>query len=425
MSRSSFLFWGICHVYLMYVGVEHQLGDLFKCTNPLPGILLANRMQMMVTSMLDLHMLLQVPIRREILMSLCHIVVLIKVVERTFRKKELDIIQTLPHMINLIQEEIEQLLLLAKEKLLSEISRGSQAGKIKILSSSTRGRDTDTRLTDALSLVLISLRMLEGRGSCKRLCILTTSLDVLQSIGYLDIDYSRIKNLISKVELVAKFQRTLEEVTECSFLYWREEMIGTWFSMVYMDVNKLSWLQYLLDAFCDGLRLLKHGHVGKSDIIAPLCKDIETDLRLHVHSTHLKESVPENPRKTGLRNLSCYIQLKPLRLPMKSIHIKLHVESYLNSAFHKYTAMSPNDWKIYLDMRQLAGLKYGLVLNEIHLPEHSLETDLDVACIMQNLEEFAATYSYNMSYQVSLGMPPAIMVERPLVFLERTMLSLQ
>ncbi|KAI3843991.1 hypothetical protein MKX03_000356 [Papaver bracteatum] len=379
------------------------------------GILLANRMQMMVTSMLDLHMLLQVPIRRERLISLCHIVVLIKVVESTFRKKELDIIQTLPHMINLIQEEIEQLLLLAKEKLLSEISRGSQAGKIKILSSLTRGRDTDTRLTDALSLVLISLHMLEGGGSCKRLCILTTALDVLQSIGYLDIDYSRIKKLISKVELVAKFQRTSEEVTECSFLYWREEMMGTWFSMVYMDVNKLSWLQYLLDAFCDGLRLLKHGHVGKSvihslegkiesavknDIIAPLCKDIETDLRLHVHSTHLKESVPVNPRKTGVRNLSCYIQLKPLRLPMKSIHIKLHVESYLNSAFHKYTAMSPNDWKIYLDMRQLAGLKYGLVLNEICLPERSLETDLDVACVMQNLEKFAATYSYNMSNQV-------------------------
>ncbi|KAI3901457.1 hypothetical protein MKW92_008196, partial [Papaver armeniacum] len=381
------------------------------------GILLANRMQMMVTSMLDLHMLLQVPIRRERLMSLCHIVVLIKVVESTFRKKELDIIQTLPHMINLIQEEIEQLLLLVKEKLLSEISRGSQVGKIKILSSLTRGRDTDSRLTDALSLVLISLRMLEGGGSGKRLCILSTALDVLQSIvlGYLDIDYSRIKKLIFKVELVAKFQRILEDVTECSFLYWREELIGTWFSMVYMDVNKLSWLQYLLDAFCDGLRLLKHGHVGKSvihsleekiesavknDIIAPLCKDIETDLRLHVHSTHLKESVPVNPRKTGVRNLSCYIQLKPLRLPMKSIHIKLHVESYLNSAFHKYTAMSPNDWKIYLDMRQLAGLKYGLVLNEIHLPEHSLETDFDVACIMQNLEEFAATYSYNMSNQV-------------------------
>ncbi|KAI3918207.1 hypothetical protein MKX01_041527 [Papaver californicum] len=379
------------------------------------GILLANRMQMMVTAMLDLHMLLQVPIRRERLMSLCHIVVLIKVVENTFRKKELDIIQSLPHMINLIQEEIEQLLLLVKESLLSEISRGSQAGKIKILSSLTRGRDTDTRLTDALSLVLISLRMLEGGGSCKRLCILSTALDVLQSIGYLKIDYSRIKKLISKVELVAKFQRILEEVTECSFLYWREEMIGTWFSMVYMDVNKLSWLQYLLDAFFDGLRLLKHAHVGKSvihsleekiesavenDIIAPLCKDIETDLRLHVYSTHLKESVPVNPRKTGVRNLSCYIQLKPLRLPMKFIHIKLHVESYLNSAFHKYTAISPNDWKTYLDMRQLAGLKYGLVLDEIHLQEHSLETDLDVACIMQNLEKFAATYLYNMSNQV-------------------------
>ncbi|OVA07692.1 WASH complex subunit 7 [Macleaya cordata] len=403
-------------VFFMYDWVENQHGDLCLCTNPVQGILLSNRMQMMATSMLDLHALLQVPIRRERLMSLCHMVVLMKVVENTFHKKELGIVQSLPHMINLIQTDIEHSLLLVKDKLLSEISRGSQVGKMRFLSSLTRrGKNTDTRLTDSLSLVLISLRMLEGGGSSKRFFILSTALDVLQSIGQLDIDYSRIKKLISKVEIIAQFQSLMEEVTDCSFLYWRKEMIGTWFSMVYVDVNKFSWLQYLVDAFCDGQRLLKLGHVGKSsmhsleeeienavknEIIAPLCRDIETDLRLHVHSTHLKGSVHVNPRKTGVRNLSWYLQLKPLRLPFKCIDIKLHVDSYLNSAFYKYTAMSSNDWKIYLDMRQLAGLKYGLVLDEIHLPEHCLDCDVDVAEIMQSLTKFAACYLYNMNNQV-------------------------
>lgn len=75
------------------------------------GILLANRMQIVVISMLDLHSLLEVPIRREKLKSLCHMVVSLKVVEHTFHKKGLDIIRSLPHIINLLQADIEQLIL--------------------------------------------------------------------------------------------------------------------------------------------------------------------------------------------------------------------------------------------------------------------------------------------------------------------------
>lgn len=35
----------------------------------------------------------------------------------------------------------------------------------------------------------------------------------------------------------------------------------------------------------------------KQEIVGPLCRDIETDLRLHVHSTYLKGSVVVNPTK--------------------------------------------------------------------------------------------------------------------------------
>ncbi|XP_077235545.1 uncharacterized protein LOC143877406 isoform X2 [Tasmannia lanceolata] len=380
------------------------------------GILLANRMQLMAISMLDLHSLLEVPIRREKLKSLCHMIVLLKVVEETFRKKGLDIIQSLPHMINLIQADIEQLLLPAKGVLQSEIAKGSQLSKIRFLSSLTRGgKDMDARLADSLSLVMLSLQILQGGGSNTRQIILSNCLDVIQSIGHLDIDCSRIKKLMSKVDVIANFQYIAEEVTNCSFLFRRKELIGTWFATVYTDVNKFSWLQYILDAFCDGLWLLKIGHAGKStlqareeeienavksEIIAPLCRDIETDLRLHVHSIHLKGSVHINPTKTGVRNLSWYLQMKPLRLPFKCIDIKLHVESYLNSSFYNHTAMSSYNWKVYTEMRQLAEMKYGLLLDDIHLPEHSLDHGLHVTEIIKNLHKFAASYSYNIYNQV-------------------------
>ena len=106
-------------------------------------------------------------------------------------------------------------------------------------------------------------------------------------------------------------------------------MMSTWFSMVYAQENRALWLQYLVNTFCDELRLLKVNKINVSsldsyemeiekslanEIIEPLCRDIETDLRPHVHSAHLKGSVNVNPTKTGLRDLSWYLQLKLLRI---------------------------------------------------------------------------------------------------------------
>lgn len=51
-------------------------------------------------------------------------------------------------------------------------------------------------------------------------------------------------------------------------------------------------------------------------------------------------------------------------------------------------------------MRQLAEMKYGLVLDDIHLPEQSLDRGIDIHEIIQNLPKFAAGYLYNMYNQV-------------------------
>jgi WASH complex subunit 7 len=117
-------------------------------------------------------------------------------------------------------------------------------------------------------------------------------------------------------------------------------------------------------------------------VVAPLCRDIETDLRLHVHSTHLKGAVDVNPTKvtkyivrvenilflcffsadinyvcvdgqTGVRNLSWYLQMRPLRLPVKFIDVKLLVENHLNSAFYTYSVMPNYDDKVSIDYHAL------------------------------------------------------------------------
>lgn len=395
----------------------------FHLKQIMQGILLANRLHMLVLSMLDLHALLEVPIRREKLKSLCHMIISLKVLENTFQIKGPNIIRSLPHIINIIQADIEKVMLLAKSKLQLEAVKANQMSKLGFLSSLTRGgKETDTRLTDSLSLVLISLQLLQGGGSHMRQLIFSITLDVLQSSGHLDIDFLRIRKFIRKLGTVIDFQNIVEEVTDCSFLYWRKEMMSSWLSMVYMDASRFMWLQYVLDAFSDGLWLLKLGHVGepavksyekeiedalKNEIVAPLCRDIETDLRLHVHSAHLKGSVLVNPTKTGVRNLSWYLQMKPLRLPFKFIDLRLLVENYLNSAFYNHSAMSTYDWKIYSEMRLLAELKYGLALDDIHLAENSMDQDFDINEIVQNLHSFTENYSYNIIKQIFIEKVPS------------------
>ena len=49
-------------------------------------------------------------------------------------------------------------------------------------------------------------------------------------------------------------------------------------------------------------------------IIRPLCHDIETDLRLHIHSARLTGVVEVHPFRSGVRDLSKFLSVVPLRL---------------------------------------------------------------------------------------------------------------
>lgn len=71
------------------------------------------------------------------------------------------------------------------------------------------------------------------------------AMDVLQSIGHVVIDSLRVKKILSKLTMVVDFQSIVEEITDCSFLYWRREMMRDWLSMVYID-DKFSWLHCLI-----------------------------------------------------------------------------------------------------------------------------------------------------------------------------------
>ncbi|OEL37588.1 WASH complex subunit 7, partial [Dichanthelium oligosanthes] len=347
----------------------------------LQGVVLADRIHTLVQSMLDLHMHLKVPLRREKAKSVCQMIVSLK-----------------------------------QNKLQSEIAKADQVSKTGFLSLLRRGgAEMETKLLDSLSLVLISLQLLEGGGSSPRQLTLSITVDILHSLGHLDVELCKVRKLLSKFRVLSNFQSLIDERTKCSFLYWRKEMLSTWLSMVYGDACKLSWLQNIIGAFSDGMLLLELGNVElvalqsyeedienalREEVVTPLCRDIETDLRLHVHSTHLKGAVVVNPTKTGVRNLSWYLRMKPLRLPFKFVDIKLLVENHLNSAFYTYSAMPNYDNKIYAEMHELGQLKYGIKLEDFHLTVDTLDPGFDIRKTIQHLDSFCEKYSYSIAKQM-------------------------
>ncbi|KAK3128319.1 hypothetical protein QOZ80_6BG0459880 [Eleusine coracana subsp. coracana] len=382
----------------------------------LQGVVLADRIHMFVLSILDLHIHLKVPLRREKAKALCQMIVSLKSIGDLFDTRGPSIVRSLPHIVNIVQSDIEQLIVPLKKKLHTEIAKGDQVSKSGFLSLMRRGgAEMETKLFDSFSLVLISMQLLEGGGSSLRQLALSITMDTLHSLGHLDAELARMRKLLSKFRILLNFQSLIDERTNCSFLYWRKEMLSTWLSVVYGDACKLSWLQNIIDAFSDGMLLLKLANAGpvalqsyveeiesalKEEVVAPLCRDIETDLRLHVHSTHLKGTVAVNPTKTGVRNLSWCLRMRPLRLPFKFVDVKFLVENHLNSAFYTYSLMPNYDNKIYAEMHQLGALKYGVELEDFHLTVDAQDQGFDLRKTVQHLDSFCEEYSYSMTKQM-------------------------
>lgn len=383
------------------------------------GIQLARRLQHIIRATLDMHVIMEVPIKKDQSALLFQGVALLKAVEDVYHRRCNDTAQIVSQILHLLQCLISRRLLPLKAQVEAEFSGKSRTSSLSFLALTlTRsGKDMDTKVLDLLASVNLALQMLLGIASEKRRVILGLCLDVIFSLQHVLQDEVQVKveEFMSEIDIIADISTAVENSTDCSFLYARREMISTWFPMMYAQAERALQLQYILSAFCDGIRLLKRGNtelmiLGRyedelelaliKDVIKPLCRDIETDLRLHVHSAHMKGSVTVNPTKTGVRDLSWFLCIEPLRLSSKYVHIKSRIEMYLNEAFYNHTAMALHNWKTYSEMRHVAEQKYGLVLDDIHLPGHTLEQGVDVLNIMRNIHIFVSCYTYNLNTQV-------------------------
>lgn len=144
----------------------------------------------------------------------------------------------------------------------------------------------------------------------------------------------------------------------------------------------------------------------RQEVIEPLCRDIENDLRLHIHTKNLDHMQTLNPKAEKSRTLRSFLDLPPLRILGLIVNVKNEVTHYLDRNFYDLTTVALHDWRTYSDMRSLAQEKLGLSLMDNFLPMGSLEQGLDVLQIMRNIHIFVSRFTYNMNMQQFIEFRP-------------------
>lgn len=386
----------------------------------LKGLILAKRVQTMMHTLVNLHLALGIPMQKRIVRPLYTCIEILKAVEFMFARKNPILAESASHLLRQVAHSLFSFFRPVKAKL--------EASK----------RFDDTKL-DVLAAVTVIEDILHSGESFSYTRL--TVLDLATQIALISSDHSSgasavgseidaapmaLKNaeepvkLIWKMRLLSDFQRKIRNACDCSFFYWSRELLHPFLMDLYAQPEQANRIQYVVGGFLDATKLLRGAQhdanndlyvdayasfiesVVDEEIVENLCKDVENDLRLHIHSVHLDHMDAPNPKSEDFKVLHYYLDLRPIRLQGKTLDLRQKVTHYLESTFYNLTTVALHDWKTYSEMRNLANDKYGLSLADNHLPMGSLDQGLDILQIMRNIQIFVARYNYNLNQQFFL-----------------------
>uniref|UniRef100_A0A8C3LGH8 WASH complex subunit 4 n=1 Tax=Chrysolophus pictus TaxID=9089 RepID=A0A8C3LGH8_CHRPC len=270
---------------------------------------------------------------------------------------------------------------------------------------------------DVLSALVLAENTLNGPSTKQRRLIVSLALSVgTQMKTFKDEELLPLQLVLKKLDLISELTERVRAQCDCCFLYWHRAVFPIYLDDVYENAVDSARLHYMFSALRDCVPAMMHARhlesyevllecydkeimeVLNEHLLDKLCKEIEKDLRLSVH-THLKLD-DRNPFRVGMKDLAHFFFLNPIRFFNRFIDIKAHVTHYLDKTFYNLTTVALHDWATYSEMRNLATQRYGLSMTEAHLPSQTLEQGLDVLEIMRNIHVFVSRYLYNLNNQI-------------------------
>ncbi|CAH1784090.1 unnamed protein product, partial [Owenia fusiformis] len=369
-----------------------------RCTLFIQGMLYACTISHNVRTTMNMHFSMQKPMTKSSVLALCKLIELLKAIEMTFHRRSMLVAESVNHILQHLSFIALTIIQAAKKRVISD-------------------KKYSERRLDVLSALVLAETTLNGPGTKERRLIANLALSVATKMKiFKEDELSSLQATLKKLEATVELREQVRNACDCSFLYWHRVIFPIYLADMYetaVDTHKLHYMfsalrdcvppmlatkhmespQLLLDAYDKEVM-----HNLKEHLLVPLCRDIETDLRLHIHS-HLQLD-DRNPFKVGLKDLSHFLKITPIRFFDRFINIKAYVEHYLDKTFYNLTTVALHDWKTYGEMRNLAVQKYKLNMMESHLPSQTLEQGLDVLEIMRNIHVFVSKYLYNLNNQI-------------------------
>ncbi|KAL7551063.1 hypothetical protein ACHAWF_014264 [Thalassiosira exigua] len=212
---------------------------------------------------------------------------------------------------------------------------------------------------------------------------------------------------------VASIEETLDQICDCSFLYFYRDLFPGLIGGLYRANATLAAgrAQLILSALSDPERTLaqvRHlerdpqtgmnpcsaGYrkyvisVVNDEYVKPACETIETEIRLAASGS-----------KGFDYRLRKLMASPPLYVCHTKLDVKAEVEKYLEKTYYDLCTLNLNDCNVYTHMTSIATERYGLHLTDPFLPDGSLDQAVDFMEILRDLDSFISKYNFNLIEQ--------------------------
>jgi len=394
------------NIFRWQPGTNLTLEHIERATNLLlQGLAMASELRTSVTTVLNLHAKLSVPLTKKSVIALCKTMEILKAVEATYHRHSLATVSLTGHICQKLMSS-----------LILTIGRAKTAG--------TRGgserKDTQSKLDILSALILAETTIAMGPTTKDRKLVTEIALSFAsQAKTFNPEETVMVAISMKKLGCVTRLNEYIDLACDTSFIYWHRLVISVYFEHLFetkVDAYRINYIFRALRDCSSAMRKVKHldsaeelrvensycneieDHFDQK-ILHPLCQHLETDLRLQAHS-HLQLD-DRNPFKVGLGDVSAFLSLPPIPfMGGKYIYVKAKVEAYLQKTFYNLTTVALHNWRTYGEMRALATHKYKAETVDDHLPAQTLEQGLDVLEIMRNIHVFVSNYLYNLNHQI-------------------------
>jgi WASH complex subunit 7 len=365
------------------------------------GLKLANAASLLVKHILTLHTVMNQGMKAATIPFLFELLQMVKAVQGTIHRHR----GWIARLFYLNHSETTESL----SKTLASIQTGLLKAKL-----------TDAQL-DQLAASTLGLAMLQqGPPTSSRLVLLILALHQCGISEYYNPTEQRaIQVLVARLVFISRFLRDLRETCNTSFMFSYISLLPIYLKYLYQNTHEATKLPYAIQILAQDIPhlLLQQGvhespavllasyrrdisQALREHIVYPLCKEIEDDLRKHIHSQTDGAINELDPYRKGVHDVLPFLHLPPLQVHSFDLDIKTFVQHYLDTNFYNVNTVALYDWQNYGEMRNLAHAKYGLELQPVHLPGQTLEQGVDILIIMRKIHVFTSGYAYNLNNQI-------------------------